>query len=497
MTYPQGDRKGEIISIHLQKKAYEFINASFNKNNLTIGALELKNKNLNQRLKKLKSSHSLSVQVARAKQSKKKQISKIRSSIRKASKVHPAQFQQEVNKLFRANNNEYNAKFVKLATDINFENFRVLLCAGIESALNGFTKWMETWIHLPLSVCQLGGVDGPEFACAFLNVFFDKTFLRISTLKETLYIKLLKEDLFNGHSNTFELLEVLAHRDFFEEFKKFADSDISELAKFPLIYVFIKFRIWSIVAQLYAVAEASKAETSGGEGVEVIKNEPYDNGRGQYTYKIYHLSSKVPTLLRALAPSGALELYEEAWNAYPHCRTVLTNGYMKENFKLVTETMHIDKSRGEVENALNISQDLLEKRQIVIVDIANDPVDKKDYQEDLDPTLFHSEKTGRGPLKGDWIKTVTPVMTCYKLVTVEFKWFGLQTKIEAFIQDAMHSLFIKFHRQVFGWTDKWFGMTMEDIRVLEDKTKLDLEESLSKPIEVSEVEAGETVDVRA
>ena len=55
------------------------------------------------------------------------------------------------------------------------------------------------------------------------------------------------------------------------------------------------------VAQLYSVAEASKNETGGGEGVEVLKNEPYDdvpllNGKftkGQYTYKIYHLASKV------------------------------------------------------------------------------------------------------------------------------------------------------------------------------------------------------------
>ena len=23
-----------------------------------------------------------------------------------------------------------------------------------------------------------------------------------------------------------------------------------------------------------------------------------------------------------------------------------------------------------------------------------------------------------------------PIMTCYKLVTVEFKWFGLQTRVE-------------------------------------------------------------------
>ena len=45
------------------------------------------------------------------------------------------------------------------------------------------------------------------------------------------------------------------------------------------------------VAQLYSVAEASKNETGGGDGVEVIKNEPFDNehGQGQYTEKIYHL----------------------------------------------------------------------------------------------------------------------------------------------------------------------------------------------------------------
>ncbi|RIA90423.1 hypothetical protein C1645_770015 [Glomus cerebriforme] len=233
------------------------------------------------------------------------------------------------------------------------------------------------------------------------------------------------------------------------------------------------------VAQLYAVVEASKEETGAGEGVEVIKNEPYENAesKGQYTYKIYHLSSKVPPIIRALAPSGALELYEEAWNAYPHCKTVLTNGYMKDNFKLVTETMHVDNSRGEIDNALNIPQNLLEKREVVIIDIANDPIESKDYKKDQDPTLYHSEKTGRGPLKDDWINTAVPNMTCYKLVTVEFKWFGIQNKIESFIQNVMRSLFTKFHRQLFCWTDKWYGMTMDDIRALEDKTKYDLDES--------------------
>ena len=66
------------------------------------------------------------------------------------------------------------------------------------------------------------------------------------------------------------------------------------------------------VAQLYSVAEASKENTGGGEGIEVLKNEPFDCSegstcpielnpetplcagdqvytKGQYTHKIYHL----------------------------------------------------------------------------------------------------------------------------------------------------------------------------------------------------------------
>jgi len=45
------------------------------------------------------------------------------------------------------------------------------------------------------------------------------------------------------------------------------------------------------VGQLYSVAEASKNNTGGGEGIEVLRNEPYekDGEKGQYTHKIYHI----------------------------------------------------------------------------------------------------------------------------------------------------------------------------------------------------------------
>lgn len=39
-------------------------------------------------------------------------------------------------------------------------------------------------------------------------------------------------------------------------------------------------------------------------------------------------------------------------------------------------------------------------------------------------------------------------MTAYKLVTVQFKWWGLQTKVENFIHTTQKRLFTNFHRQV-------------------------------------------------
>ena len=41
-----------------------------------------------------------------------------------------------------------------------------------------------------------------------------------------------------------------------------------------------------------------------------------------------------------------------------------------------------------------------------------------------------------------------PVMTCYKLVTIQFKWWGLQNKVENFIHSTQKRLFTNFHRQV-------------------------------------------------
>jgi hypothetical protein len=42
------------------------------------------------------------------------------------------------------------------------------------------------------------------------------------------------------------------------------------------------------------------------------------------------------------------------------------------------------------------------RAQVVHIDIANDPVLPSDYKKDEDPKIYKSEKTGRGPLAGEW-----------------------------------------------------------------------------------------------
>lgn len=108
------------------------------------------------------------------------------------------------------------------------------------------------------------------------------------------------------------------------------------------------------IGQLYTVASASKNETGGGDGVEILINEPFDTEKnvpdvpligvdvnyvvGQYTQKLYHLAQKAPMFVRLIAPPSALVFTERAWNAYPYCRTVITVKiiFFKRFFRIIT-----------------------------------------------------------------------------------------------------------------------------------------------------------------
>jgi len=259
------------------------------------------------------------------------------------------------------------------------------------------------------------------------------------------------------------------------------------------------------VGQLYSVAEASKDNTGGGEGVEVVKNEPYENetGKGQFTHKVFRMGSKVPLLLRKLLPKGSTTFHEHAWNAYPHCKTVITQpDYMKEKMECKIETWHKE-DLGEEENVHGLNKAQLKEREVILIDIVKDPIPAKDYKADADPSKYTNAKdANRAALPQNWLADLKTQrrafiaaksanadgelpympkhMTAYKLVTIKFQWFGLQNRIEKFSHGQQRRIFTLFHRQVYCWLDKWVDMTMADIRALEDSTKKDLEENIDK-----------------
>ena len=237
------------------------------------------------------------------------------------------------------------------------------------------------------------------------------------------------------------------------------------------------------MGHLYSIAKASEKETHGDAGVEILKNEAFENeelGKGQYTYKIYHLGSRLPGWVRAVAPSNALKLHEESWNAFPHTKTILTSPFMPDKFKYVIESRYFENDLGTQDNVFNLKGDDLKNRKVEFIDIITKPRKEEEYKADEDPCIFKSKKTGRGELVKGWEKDSKPVMCAYKLVTVECKVWGVQTKAEDFAHKTQSDIFLKFHRQLFCWIDDWVELTLEDIRRFEKDSTNKTNEKMTK-----------------
>uniref|UniRef100_A0A8D0DYM1 Phosphatidylinositol transfer protein membrane associated 2 n=1 Tax=Salvator merianae TaxID=96440 RepID=A0A8D0DYM1_SALMN len=243
------------------------------------------------------------------------------------------------------------------------------------------------------------------------------------------------------------------------------------------------------IAQLYMIQKKSREETCGeGSGVEILENRPYTDGpggNGQYTHKVYHIGMHIPSWFRSILPKAALRVEEESWNAYPYTRTRYTCPFV-EKFSIDIETYYIADS-GEQANVFNLSP--AEKRQTVIdpIDIVKDPIPPHEYKSEEDPKLYKSVKTTRGPLSEDWINEHKnspgkyPIMCAYKLCKVEFRYWGMQSKIERFIHDVgLRKVMVRAHRQAWCWQDEWCGLTIEDIRQLEKEAQLMLAQKMAQ-----------------
>ncbi|XP_076674034.1 retinal degeneration B isoform X4 [Andrena cerasifolii] len=245
------------------------------------------------------------------------------------------------------------------------------------------------------------------------------------------------------------------------------------------------------IAQLYMIAKKSREESQGaGSGVEIIVNEPYNNGpggNGQYTHKVYHVGSHLPEWFKSLLPRSALIVKEEAWNSYPYTKTRYTCPFV-EKFSIEIETYYFP-DNGYQENVFKLSGSDLRNRIVDVIDIVKDQY-AGDYVKEEDPKLYVSQKTNRGPLTESWLEEYwadvkgkqqptasgKSLMCAYKLCRVEFRYWGVQTKLEKFIHDiALRKTMVRAHKQAWAWQDEWDGLTMEDIREIERQTQLALQ----------------------
>nr|XP_045230466.1 cytoplasmic phosphatidylinositol transfer protein 1 isoform X2 [Macaca fascicularis] len=117
----------------------------------------------------------------------------------------------------------------------------------------------------------------------------------------------------------------------------------------------------------------------------------------------------------------------------------------------------------------NEAKDL--EREVCFIDIACDEIPERYYKESEDPKHFKSEKTGRGQLREGWRENHQPIMCSYKLVTVKFEVWGLQTRVEQFVHKVVRDILLIGHRQAFAWVDEWYDMTMDEVREFERATQ--------------------------
>jgi len=230
--------------------------------------------------------------------------------------------------------------------------------------------------------------------------------------------------------------------------------------------------------QLWTTADVSMKEAANNT-VQFIDQAPFSNMElrpgelmsGTYSKKLYNIKSLLPWMVKKMLPEKAHVIVEESWNAYPYCKTIFTSQiYPFDEFHIIIESTHLA-DNGSTPNALNLTEEKLAKRDVMMLDITqNDYLESKDLTLGFDPKKFRSEKLERGPLQAQyWMANAQPMMCCYKLVTINIKWFGMQTQIEASMQKMYPRIFVRFNRQLYCCIEKWSPMSHNDVRTYEKR----------------------------
>ncbi|KAM4567766.1 cytoplasmic phosphatidylinositol transfer protein 1b [Fundulus diaphanus] len=219
------------------------------------------------------------------------------------------------------------------------------------------------------------------------------------------------------------------------------------------------------IGQLYMISKHSSEQSGGGEGVEVVRNEPDthpQHGPGQLTEKRIYLSSKLPTWIKAFVPR-IFYVTEKAWNFYPYTITEYSVSFIPK-FSIRIET-RFENNNGSNNNVFGDSPTPAEN--ICFLDILSDHIPEKHYKASEDLSCWRSNKTNRGPLKPGWRDNHSPIMCSYKKVQCSFEVYGFQTKTEDFMHKTIKDILLVGHRQAVAWIDEWHGLTLEEVRKYE------------------------------
>jgi len=201
------------------------------------------------------------------------------------------------------------------------------------------------------------------------------------------------------------------------------------------------------IAHLHTTMELSKQFTNSGQGVETI-------GKVQRTSKRSH----IPDSLTSTVGITGCVLRESSFNKFPYSRTTLT---ASESGEFTVDTLC--KQLSDDPNVFKLPQTILNKRSVVHIDIVNDKL--HDVECDDDP------KTVLG-LKTDWQDDLIPRLstTVYKLVFIKTR-IPNKEKVNALVLQAIHNIFLLFHRKLVCSQERWMGLNMDDIRTMEKETK--------------------------
>lgn len=183
--------------------------------------------------------------------------------------------------------------------------------------------------------------------------------------------------------------------------------------------------------------------------------------------------------------STSIRLTEvNAWEAYPYFSSVSTNSSLRDHYKMIIEGVYFNGNVTAPDcNPLELSESMLEDRELVIVDIAEN-VALDDYRDGKDPVLFFSEKTARGPLTpGKWIQETEPVITCAIVVSIHFDLLGpmgsiAEKRLHLGIERAMRL----HHRELFCYIDRWIDEPLSALiqsgREIQEEVELLIEQKL-------------------